>query len=145
MAHTVGKHMHTVTTGRPCNGQQHKPARSNHMAGCLTACRVTCSGAVCRAPPAKQMGCMAHAKLAEHSATSFLHCHHHDRNIHMQDASSAVGVSKVASSPVPLQVLLTEHGSTFASWKLLCNPLPSSLDHYRYLWPDESKVVLLCL
>ncbi|DBA98313.1 TPA: hypothetical protein ACH3X1_001233 [Trebouxia sp. C0004] len=34
-----------------------------------------------------------------------------------------------------------ERGNTFASWKLLCNPLPNSLEHYQYLWPSESKVL----
>lgn len=58
-----------------------------------------------------------------------------------QDASSAKGVSKVAPSLVPLQVFVTERDNTFASWKLLCNPLPSSLEHYQYLWPSESKVL----
>ena len=63
--------------------------------------------------------------------------------MHVQVGSNSAGggsVSKMTSSPVPLQVFITERDSTFASWKLLCNPLPSSLDHYQYLWPAESKV-----
>ena len=63
----------------------------------------------------------------------------------LQESRGSPGMYKTAPSPVPLQVLITESNSTFPSWKLSCNPLPSSLDHYQYLWPDESKVICLCL
>ncbi len=51
----------------------------------------------------------------------------------------------MAPSLVPLQVFVTERDNIFASWKLLCNPLPCSLEHYQYLWPSESKVPLLAI